>query len=580
MESRIIRIFCVVFVCLMSGMSLAEGAAPKDGGAIRAQIEEWVAFLDSEAYADRTTWAEHVVLAYEAAQGREPTPYEFQIFVQFYEEGEVARSSVLAAALCGEGTELTWEQCRSFAAKSGRDRFQATDATKATVQRLIATGPAALEAALAEECVDAMEKASFWPSNQDLIDLDPPGEAYNTYFGYLHAHCNFSDGQGTALEAYTYARDVGGMDFFSLADHGELLVFWPWEDRYGQLIDAAEQTYDPGHYATLWGFEYSNPVIGHISVLNSDDFTHTLAHPLLCGFYQWLNARPAAFAQFNHPAESNFYGMEMLSLPCYTAVRDQMVGMELWSGSSNFDQFYYGISGDGELTFWDTGNGNGWYIGALGAQDNHFRTWGTKNDYRIGVLAKALTREDLVEAFFKRRFYATEDKDLVLDFRSSGYLMGSRLSDEARVFQVNATDGSGDSFAEVRLYRNGVLIEVQAVEGNSIEASFVDMNGVEADYYYVIVQQTDDHDGKGRNDEAISSPIWFDRFWKYQPGCVGVPAATLGGGGGDLFGALVLALILAALLLMAGWVSGTNVVGNIRGVIEPSRCRIRFCILR
>jgi hypothetical protein len=29
-------------------------------------------------------------------------------------------------------------------------------------------------------------------------------------------------------------------------------------------------------------------------------------------------------------------------------------------------------------------------------------------------------------------------------------------------------------------------------------------------YYYVIVTQGDDNDGNGRNDEAISSPIWIE----------------------------------------------------------------------
>ena len=41
----------------------------------------------------------------------------------------------------------------------------------------------------------------------------------NLYAGELHGHTLDSDGQGTITEAYTYARDVAGLDFFSITDH-------------------------------------------------------------------------------------------------------------------------------------------------------------------------------------------------------------------------------------------------------------------------------------------------------------------------------------------------------------------------
>jgi hypothetical protein len=84
-----------------------------------------------------------------------------------------------------------------------------------------------------------------------------------------------------------------------------------------------------------------------------------------------------------------------------------------------------------------------------------------------------------------------------------------RKSKRPRNFTVTATDRSGDTFSEVRLYRNGILIAVNQVSGNSINTSFTDDATIGEAYYYVIVKENDDQDGNGRNDEALSSSIWI-----------------------------------------------------------------------
>jgi hypothetical protein len=61
----------------------------------------------------------------------------------------------------------------------------------------------------------------------------------------------------------------------------------------------------------------------------------------------------------------------------------------------------------------------------------------------------------------------------------------------------------------VRLYRNGKLLEAKTVSGRRIRVRFKDLSRTGSDYYYVIIQQNDDSNANGRNDEAISSPIWI-----------------------------------------------------------------------
>jgi MYXO-CTERM domain-containing protein len=167
------------------------------------------------------------------------------------------------------------------------------------------------------------------------------------------------------------------------------------------------------------------------------------------------------------------------------------------------------------------------------------------------VLAKELTREAVIDAYEKRRFYATENTALQLDFRCAGYPMGSRLQAAPRTFTVKAGTAPGESFEQIRLYRDGALLQTQNVSGNPVEATFSDPAYSGSSYYYVIVTETVDSDGNGRNDEAISSPIWLEGPPPVAPSCgtlnAGISGASVTGGHGDW---AVLLLLLG--LLVAG----------------------------
>ena len=63
-------------------------------------------------------------------------------------------------------------------------------------------------------------------------------------------------------------------------------------------------------------------------------------------------------------------------------------------------------------------------------------------------------------------------------------------------------DDEEDTFQEVRLYRDGKLLETQTVSGNNVQVWFEDSAASGSHYYYVIVRQDDDNDDNGRNDEA------------------------------------------------------------------------------
>jgi hypothetical protein len=490
--------------------SCNDPSQPPDAASIQETMQKVIDFLDSPGYAEAVSWDEHVILVYRLAQGRMPSPLEFFLLGAFREDIGMARSAALSVALRGEMLSTTWAQCRVFLNRVTISDFQADQEVREMAREL-----AAVPRSQIVEMLKELAEAAEMDRPRKELRVEPPvaNGQYNTYFGYLHAQSELSDGEGSPREAYTYARDQGGLDFFALTDHGEYLLIWPWDRKWEALVDAAEATYVPGSYVTLWGFEWSNPILGHINVLNTPDYTNAIFHFWITWLYDWISDRPEAFGRFNHPGDYDYLFIEFLHLRRYADAVPQMVGIETWNGNASFDDYYY----DGrwfpffDFSYWDVGNLRGWYLGALGAQDNHNPDWGTQNQFRTAVLAEGLTREQIIDAYLNRRFYVTEDKNLYLDLRCQGFPMGARLTGGLRQFDVTARDNDiDDTFQEVRLYRNGTLLQTQAVSGNPIEVSFTDPSPTGSDYYYVIVRQADDNDDNGRNDEAISSPIWID----------------------------------------------------------------------
>jgi hypothetical protein len=483
--------------------------ADMDDDQVRTRIQGVLQDLDSAETAKKVPMDEFLIKGFKLVNGRDPDALEFQILRSLVATSELDRSDVLTMILADSRGDITPQVARGLLADGVFEKLTDTRDVRelaASLRRTSIQKAAAIHKRNQEARLEGRRARPPAPATA------VPGEGYGTYFGYLHSHTSYSDGEGTPDEAYRHARDQGEMDFFAVTDHSELLSTWFWNNEWKKIRETADAYYQPGVYVTLWGFEYSNPLLGHALVLNTSDFTSAFTSILLGNLYSWIEQRPDGFGTFNHPGNYDTLGLEFYHLALDNPnVVPQMVGIELWNGADGFDRFYYENEWSGaDVSYFDTGNRNGWYLGALGAQDNHVPDWGTKNQFRTAVLASGLSREALIEAYRARRFYATEDKDLHLDFRCAGYPMGSRITGVTRQFEVTARDAGGDSFSELRIYRNGELIDVSAVTGSDVATTFTDTDTSPGAYYYVIAKQTDDNDGNGRTDEAITSPIWID----------------------------------------------------------------------
>lgn len=322
--------------------------------------------------------------------------------------------------------------------------------------------------------------------------------AFRYYFGSLHNHSAYSDGTGTPDEAFRYARMKGKLDFFALTDHSHMLS----RDKWLSVKALASRHDQNGLFVALHGFEWSHSHYGHVVVLGTREYcTESGAETKdFRGFLTWLK-KNRGIAFLAHPGERNKAGKE------FNAFRDppveEVVGMELWNKTRGFRVFYYNdgyFKNDGGKGFFDESLSRGWRLGAAGGEDNHDGTFGKKTDYRVGVIALSLTRENILKALRERRFYATADKNLKIFFSVSGHLMGAVIRPGFHSVVVEGEDGEGESFARVELVKNGVVIKSWFPNASRPVLTYK-LECRSGDYLYVRVKQVD-------GDEAISSPVF------------------------------------------------------------------------
>ncbi len=94
------------------------------------------------------------------------------------------------------------------------------------------------------------------------LDVNHLSDGMQVYFGSLHGHSNFSDGDEAPSEVLTHARDVAQFDFYGLTDHGEFLFGSEWDSNQA-LTDGMTEDHE---FVAFRGFEYSHSTDGHINV--------------------------------------------------------------------------------------------------------------------------------------------------------------------------------------------------------------------------------------------------------------------------------------------------------------------------
>ena len=337
------------------------------------------------------------------------------------------------------------------------------------------------------------------------FDLD-----WNLYFGQLHAHTDISNGAGSVEEAFQYASQVDGLDFFAVTDHSDSFdnADMGAIDADGVDISAdwaagkqAAASVTNGDFVGLFGFEMTWPEdkqLGHISTFNTpgwqtrDQADFENVPTALENYYKALASVPGSVSQFNHP--DDIHG-DFERFDHYSPQYDAAVSLLEVAGEDGVvDCEYYDLALD-----------KGWHVAPTNNQNNHNGQWGDASEARTVVLAKSLTEEALYAAMKDRRVYATQDSDLAIYYELNGTVMGSILpkSEEAEI-TVFLSDPTDEAIGNVEVVTDGGAVLVsEYVETPSQVLELSASCG--HSYYYLRITQPD-------GDVAVTAPVWMDGY--------------------------------------------------------------------
>src|SRR5688500_15504145 len=400
------------------------------------------------------------------------------------------------------------------------------------------------------------------------------GFAYNFYYGSTHAHSNWSDGghptgacnsgnaygSGTFAPAdvFGYARSTAGLDFWVVNEHNHLIqdaiannnppvTETKVRQRYQDGLAAANAATVSGSFVAIYGMEWgvsTNADQGHVTLLETpalfgwetcstcngpnpectpgtncyfDVFT-----PKRFGYltlYRRSVENPSsagALGILNHPASGEFDNY------AFNAVADEAIQrIAVRSGlafSTANDCANANVGATDYSLRWKEALNRGFHVGAVADHDSHCNNYGMALPTRTVYLAASLTKGALLAAHKARHFYASEDPNAQLVFRTADgvQVMGDIFNSAGGASIVaNIYDPDGEGVSTLEIWRGQIGGGVPSAPFATFSGSSATLNESLTSgtyYYFVHAVQSDGHD-------LWSAPMWIT----YQAG----------GGGGD-----------------------------------------------
>lgn len=437
----------------------------------------------------------------------DPEPEELE------EPGEVVETSPSVTVLPEGGTIRAGEEITLTCEDESADIYYAVSADGVNYQPdALYAGPICFEEEFGTAYLRAYSIAGGCEPGEvtQVIFTEEFDFDWNLYFGQLHAHTDISNGAGSVEEAFQYASQVDGLDFFAVTDHSDSFdnADMGAIDADGADISAdwaagkqAAASVTGEDFVGLFGFEMTWPEdkqLGHISTFNTpgwqtrDQADFENVPTALENYYKALTAVPGSVSQFNHPdtVHGDFERFDHYS-PQYDAVVSLL---EVAGEDGVVDCEYYDLALD-----------KGWHVAPTNNQNNHNGQWGDASDARTVVLAKSLTEEALYAAMKDRRVYATQDSDLAIYYELNGTVMGSIIpkSEEAEI-TVFLSDPTDEAIGNVEVVTDGGAVLVSEYVETPSQVLELSASGGHS-YYYLRITQPD-------GDVAVTAPVWMDGY--------------------------------------------------------------------
>lgn len=363
-----------------------------------------------------------------------------------------------------------------------------------------------------ENCIDSEVK--------ELTFTERENDDYNVYFGQIHSHTNYSDGTGTADDAFKYASTkVDSLDYFAVTDHSNsLFVNAASEIDNVTLQDgsaskewlegkALAEQYTTDKFVGLMGFEmtWSGGAPGHMNTFNTEGFLHR-NQPLykngssacLTNYYKALKEETNSISQFNHPGTT--FG-DFFDFGFYDSEIDQLITLvEVGNGEGAIGSNGYFPS----YEYYTRALDKGWHLAPTNNQDNHKGYWGSANTARTVILADSLNRDNIYDALRNMRTYATEDNNFRIKYTLNDEIMGTILEEKPDSVNIAVSledPDETDKIGKVEVIVNGGLSAAsKTISSNKGEVNFT--LSPDYSYYYIKVTQAD-------GDIAVTAPVWI-----------------------------------------------------------------------
>jgi len=381
-------------------------------------------------------------------------------------------------------------------------------------------------------------------SNPIVWDEDISGQVY---WGDTHIHTReFSDGMGTGMDAFHYAKNVVLHDFAALGDHlnqrnnvfmeGRKDIFYPYNKAiWKSLIDLCTEWTDK-KFSAIPAYEWSgrNFYVTFATKLKSPyeaisdkvmlfPFESAKDAPLVdysskegCFQHQLYDAlKGVNCAIISHTPISFMMGTSWNE---FDNEMEKVVEIYSSHGSSESMKGNYRPLVNNKKkgsVLWALNNG--FKLGFIGGGDDHYshpgcpiRQYKMKNivpilRYRPGIAAifsDQLDSKNLIKNINQRNCYATTGERMWLKIKINSALMGQEI-DVSNPPLIILTVCGTKKLESVELIKNGVVIAIRVPTYDRIKFAFEDKDLKKGDkaYYYLRATQFD-------GERGWSSPIW------------------------------------------------------------------------
>lgn len=352
---------------------------------------------------------------------------------------------------------------------------------------------------------------------------------YNLYFGQLHSHTTYSDGSGSLDDALAYINKISksdNIDFTAFTDHSNYFdtktevnpeaslydknLMTPasqqiWKDYKSKIADFNASAQNRGVIA-LGGFEMTwSGGPGHINTFNTEGIVSRNNTTLnnksndagMKAYYSLLSQQEGAdtVSQFNHPGTT--FGTFSDFAYWDPAIDSRITLVEVGNGEGAIGSGGYFPS----YNYYTMALDKGWHVAPTNNQDNHKGKWGNANDARDVIITDNFTEQGIYDALRDRKVYATEDKNLEINYTVNGELMGTIIKEvpESLAIDLELNDPD-DEIQKAEVIANSGRV-VYSWEVNARNKVLNTTLKPDYSYYYIRIKEKD-------GDIAVTAPVW------------------------------------------------------------------------